>query len=82
MSVAIVNDRIAVSGTAGVEDAEALLSALLDHPEYKIDVSDLSQAHTAVIQLLHAAKRPLIGRPHNAFLRHFALAKLVEDPGN
>lgn len=77
MSIEVADGRIAVSGHAAVEDAEPLLAALLDHPDCAIDVSGLRQAHLAVVQLLHAAQRPVIGSPDDPFLRQFALVDLL-----
>jgi hypothetical protein len=78
MSVSIGRDRIVLAGHASVEDAEPLLVALADHPEHGIDVSGLTRAHLAVVQLLHASRRPLLGRPGDPFLRDMVLAGLVE----
>lgn len=78
MSVAIGNDSILLSGHAMVEDAEALLTALVDHPGHGVDVSGLTRAHLGVIQLLHASRRRIIGAPADPFLRGRALAGLIE----
>lgn len=78
MSVTIADDRIILSGTASVEEAEPLLAALTDNPAFPIDVGGLAKAHFSVVQLLHAAQRPLVGVPHSPFLRQFALVELIE----
>ena len=78
MSVVIESDRIRLVGAATVEEAEPLLAALLDHPDHAVDVSGLAGAHMAVVQLLHAAGRPLLGQPANPFLRDRALAPLIK----
>ncbi|MFC4594944.1 hypothetical protein [Sphingobium tyrosinilyticum] len=77
MSVTIGQDRIILTGAATVEDAERLLAALLDHPTHVIDVSSLVRAHLAVVQLLHAAGRPLSGVPQDNFLREVVLGLLM-----
>lgn len=77
MSVALAIDHIGLSGIASVEDAEWLLTALTEQPDFPIEVSALISAHLAIVQLLHAAGRPIIGVPENAFLRDFALAGLL-----
>ena len=78
MTVAVVGDCIVLSGVASVEDAEPLLVALVDHPGHHIDVSGLTRAHLAVVQLLHAAGRPLTGQPRDDVLRDMALRPLIE----
>lgn len=77
MSVTVEQDRIILAGAATVEDAEPLLAALLDYPTLVIDVSSLVRAHLAVVQLLHAAERPLSGAPQDIFLRDVVLAPLM-----
>jgi hypothetical protein len=42
-----------------------------------IDVSSLLRAHLAVVQLLHAAGRPLSGAPQDIVLRDVVLAPLM-----
>lgn len=69
MTVAIADRHIILSNNATVEDAERLLAALTDHPDFAIDVATLGQAHLAVVQLLHAARRRLVGAPTEAVLR-------------
>lgn len=76
MTVAIGKGCILLSGHATVEDAEPLLAALADHRKYSVDVSSLTRAHLAVVQLLHAAGRPLLGEPPDPFLSGMALAGL------
>lgn len=78
MSVVMTTDSIVLSGVVRVEDAETLLAALIDHPCHKVDVSDLTHAPLAVVQLLHAAARPLTGQPASAFLREHALTGLIQ----
>lgn len=77
MSVIVSADRILLSGMASVEDAEPLLAALLEHPGHGIDISALTRAHLAVVQLLHAARRPLIGQTEGA-LRELGLNALIQ----
>lgn len=77
MSVVVEQDRIILAGHAGVEEAEPLLGALCEHPHLPVDVSSLARAHLAVVQLLHAAGRPLVGLPPDPFLRTMGLAGLL-----
>lgn len=75
MSVTVDSDRIRLSANAAVEDAEPLLRALIEQPALCIDVEGLVSAHFAVVQLLKAAGRPIVGQPSNPFLRDFVLAE-------
>lgn len=77
MSVVVEAERIRLSGTAGVEDAEPLLAALLDHPGLTIDIASLTRAHMAVVQLLLGCGRPIAGRPDDPGLRA-VLASLTQ----
>lgn len=72
MSVAWRNGVVSLDGRCGVEDAEALLRALLDHPGAVVDWRQCTQAHAAVIQVLLAARVVPTGTPENR-----ALAELV-----
>ncbi|KXU32205.1 hypothetical protein A0J57_12260 [Sphingobium sp. 22B] len=78
MSVVVEEDRIILSGAATVEDAEPLLAALLEHPHHRIDIAGLARAHLAVVQLVLAAGRPVIGRPESPFLREIAFASPMQ----
>ncbi|WP_022681587.1 hypothetical protein [Sphingobium bisphenolivorans] len=78
MSVMVDKDRIRLIGAARVEDAEPLLAALLEHPALPVDISAFTRAHLAVVQLLHAAGRPLTGSPDGSFLRDVALTCLMQ----
>ncbi len=78
MSVSIAPDRIMLSGAATVEDAEPLLAALLEYPAHDVDVSALTRAHLAVVQLLHAARRPIVGQPEDGALPGMALTALIQ----
>ncbi|MBT2246105.1 MULTISPECIES: hypothetical protein [Sphingobium] len=76
MSVTVESDYILISGHALVEDAEPLLEALSQFPNHRINVSGLIRAHLAVVQLLHAAGRPLTGVEVDGFRANMALASL------
>ena len=60
---------IALSGICPLEDAEALFQSLLENPAATVDWRGCEQAHTAVIQVLMASKRPLKGPPAGRFLK-------------
>lgn len=51
------------------EDADLLLQCLVEHAEAPVDWSRCRNAHTAVIQVLLAARRLPAGAPNGTFLR-------------
>lgn len=57
------------SGVCSVEEAETLLGWLQDHPKGKLSLKSCEHLHTAVLQVLIAAGRPLKHLPDDAFLR-------------
>ncbi|HEV7689533.1 MAG TPA: hypothetical protein VGO52_01860 [Hyphomonadaceae bacterium] len=70
MSVELSNDgTIDLSGLCPLEDAEELLRLILGNPGSPVDWSDCGEAHTAVIQVLVAARPVLRGSPAGSFLR-------------
>jgi hypothetical protein len=60
---------IGLEGICASEDAEALLQYLLASPAAPIDWRACESAHTAVIQVLMAAKPKLLGPPAGPVLR-------------
>lgn len=62
---------IRLPSEAGLDDAEPLLSALLARPGRSVDLSSVTFAHTAVIQVLIALKPPIEGHAASAFLRQW-----------
>ncbi len=82
MSVERVDDTtIRLHGACPIEDAEPLLQCLLATPRAVVDWSGCDAAHTAVIQILLAARPMLRGPPRGAFLRD-AVAPLLGRPGD
>ena len=82
MTVQISSDGvILLEGACPSEDAEALLRYLSSYPTAPIDWGTCESAHTAVIQVLLAAKAKLLGSPGSQVLRDRvapALARLLE----
>jgi hypothetical protein len=69
MSVELRGDGVVVLiGVCPIEDAEVLLRRLSDNPAVAVDWSGCEQLHTAVIQVLLAAKPQIVGQPTNKFL--------------
>jgi hypothetical protein len=60
---------IALEGVCPIEDAEPLQRHLLAYPANTLDWRSCSAAHTAVIQILLAARPRLLGPPAHPFLR-------------
>ncbi len=76
MSVRIEEGRIRLDGDCPVEDAESLLQRLQEHGSCPIDLRDCGRLHTAVIQVLFVAKRPIQGTPGNIFAAEWLLPQL------
>jgi hypothetical protein len=76
MTVTVSADGvIRLQGTCSIDEAEALLRRLAEDRTATVDWSGCDQAHTAVIQVLMAARPRLVGLPTAAFLRlHVASA--------
>ena len=60
---------IELDGVCAIEDAEKLQQYLLADPEAAVDWRSCAGAHTAVIQILLAAKPVVRGPPESEFLR-------------
>jgi hypothetical protein len=60
---------IILSGECPVEDAETLLEHLQAHPDGPVDWSGCRALHTAVLQVLMAAKPRLLGECGDEFVR-------------
>jgi hypothetical protein len=63
MTVRVDGERLILSGSCSVEDAEPLLQALQVGGVREIDWSAAEKLHTAVIQLMLAAGVPVTGTP-------------------
>ena len=68
MTVRVGDQVIELAGECPSEDAETLLMHLLADPLARVDWSACERAHTAVLQVLLAAQRPMDGSPQGAFL--------------
>jgi hypothetical protein len=81
MSVEIKQDRIILAGRCRVEDAEALLGALQAGPGRSVDLSRCAALHTAVFQVLQAARPKLDGMPTDPGLRRWLMPALEAQHG-
>ncbi len=76
MTVRIADGIIHLAGHCAVEDAEPLLVALTEAPSRRIDLSEATRLHSAVVQVLLVA-RPAIGAPPaDPFLRDLLMPAL------
>jgi hypothetical protein len=72
MTVRIAPDgSVVLQGICGSEDAEALLQQLLANPVTNVDWRACETAHTAVVQVLMAARPILVGPPLSVQLRNW-----------
>ena len=82
MTVRLVPDgTVRLEGDCPVEDAEPLQRHLIAHPESVVDWRACTAAHTAVVQILLAARPVLRGPPENEFLRNWIESRLQRNPG-
>jgi hypothetical protein len=72
MTVRLNDDgAIVLEGICPAEDAEPLQRLLLEHPGAAVDWRMCDEVHTAVLQVLLAARPSIKGPPRAAFLQHF-----------
>jgi hypothetical protein len=79
MTVQLRGQVIELSGHCASDDAEQLLGHLLSEPIAMIDWRACERAHTAVVQVLLAAQRPVWGPPESAFLARWVQPVLRKD---
>jgi hypothetical protein len=77
MAVRIEDGMIYLEGDCGVEDAEALASALADATFARVDLRLCRELHGAVVQALLVLQPPIEGQPANEFLNRFVLPVLM-----
>lgn len=71
---------IELSGDCPSADAEPLLQLLLAAPGATVDWRGCRSAHTAVVQVLFAAKPQLLGPPGDARLRDWVAPAITSPP--
>ncbi|MET0709816.1 MAG: hypothetical protein ABWY82_23690 [Tardiphaga sp.] len=74
MTVRMQDGVILLEGDCPSGDAEDLLQVLLTEPAADIDWRTCKSAHTAVVQVLLAARRDMLGPPLGAVLASIARA--------
>ena len=63
MSVIQRDGKVLLVGDCPSDEAEVLLRLLQENPEVAVDWTGCERAHTAVVQVLLAANRPVQGPP-------------------
>ena len=77
MSVRLHEGSIRLEGDCPVEDAEQLLQLILENGRCTVDLGGCGRLHMAVVQVLLAARRPILGIPGNAFVAEWLLPQLL-----
>ena len=80
MTVRCTGETIFLEADCPAEDGAALAQHLGLHPHATVDWSECEAMHTAVFQVLLAARPPLRGTPAGDFARRH-LAPLLAPPG-
>ncbi len=73
--------RICLSGEVSLDDAEPLRELLARHPEAAVDLTACERMHTSALQLLLAARRPVVGAPGDAFQARWIVPELAARAG-
>ena len=80
MTVLIEKDRIWLQGNCGVDDVEPLMNGLRDGGSAMVDLSEVNQLHTAILQVLLAFRPSISGTPRDTFIRTWLIPVLVAEP--
>lgn len=75
MSVKVNGNQIVLEGRCGVEEAETVLAALLASPDPLVILA-AERIHSAIWQVLLAARAPLQGDPPNDFAGRFVVTAI------
>jgi len=81
MTVRLTEGNILLAGDCPVEDAETLQGLLIAHPAALVDIGGVGRIHTAVIQLLLAARPVLRGTPPSSFVATWVLPHVLDARG-
>jgi hypothetical protein len=71
-------DGIALEGNCPAEDAEALLGLLIENAGSMVDLAECGSVHTAVAQVLLAARPAIRGVPADPLLADWILPQLLD----
>jgi hypothetical protein len=78
MTARLDGDCIRLEGACPVEDAETLIGLLQQSAGATVDLQECGHLHTAVVQALLAASRPVRGAPADDFVRNWILPTLAK----
>lgn len=78
MTVQRGDGAIRLIGDCPVEDADSLLALLIDNPEISVDVSASGRLHTAVAQVLLAARPEIVGQSSNIFAARWVMPHVLD----
>jgi hypothetical protein len=79
MSVRLEADVVHLAGACRVEDAEPLVTLLLERPGCSVNLTEAGSLHTAVVQVLMAFRPPVIGPAADEFIEIWLLPLLAND---
>lgn len=63
MPIEFSDDRAVLNGVCCVEEAEGLLSWVMQHPDAPVDAAACEHVHSAVLQVLMARRPPIATLP-------------------
>lgn len=78
MTVRVEGQTIHLEGRCRLEEAEQLLALFVQNPDHRVAIGASTSLHTAIVQILLAAKPMVLGRPANSFLSRF-LSPVLEN---
>jgi hypothetical protein len=79
MPLNFAEDMAVADGASIVEDALTLLEFLQSHATAKVDLSSCTHLHTAVLQVLLAARPEIVALPREVFLARW-LSQVLGQP--
>ena len=79
MTVRSDHGRIILEGRCRIDDAELLLKALEQSPGGVVDIERAETLHTAIVQVLLAAGRPLRGIAGGGFLARYGVLNHLDE---
>jgi len=69
MPIEFSDERAVLTGVCAVEEAESLLSWVLQHPGAPVDAAACEHLHSAVLQVLMARRPPISALPATGALQ-------------
>ena len=72
---------VVLKGTCAADEAEVLLQLLVETPGAAVDWTRCEHLHTAVMQIILAAKPRLIGPCGDAWVEKWLVARPASTPG-